>query len=125
MRKLVCFFMMLVLCVSLVGCSSAEPTGNQSAATNTASSTSTDTGKTTASTSPQILSEDEVKMFALFCAGTTEKKVTNYQCELTYHKKRDCQVYDISFDVGRVHYAYIFRATDCDIIKNEKTIRDK
>ena len=57
--------------------------------------------------------------------GTTEKKVTNYQCKLTYHEERDCQVYEISFDVGRTHYKYVFRATDCDIIENTKEIGDK
>ena len=105
-----------LLCTALVACGAEQPAAEEP------QTTAGDTTQTTGTTEPQLLSEEEVKTFALFCAGTTEKKVTNYQCTLTYHQERECQVYEIVFDVGRAHFEYIFRATDCDIIKNEKTI---
>lgn len=122
-RIKVCLILISALCALLVGCGSEESmTENPKT---TATSSTMNTTQTTGSTEPKILSEEEVKSFALFCAGTTEKKVTNYQCKLTYHEERDCQVYEISFDVGRTHYKYVFRATDCDIIENTKEIGDK
>ena len=71
-----------------------------------------------------MLTEDEVKSFAFLCAGVTESRVEDYKIQLTYHEEKECQVYEISFAVGRIRYEYVFRATDCDIIVNKKTITE-
>lgn len=76
------------------------------------------------STKP-IMSEENAKWYALFCAGTTEDRISDYTCQLIYHEERKCQAYEITFHVGRTRFEYIFRATDLDIIKNEKIIGEE
>lgn len=123
MKKMGWIILMVMLCAALVGCGAEESAAKQPQTT--ASTSATESTQTTGSTEPKILTEEEVKSFALFCAGTTEAKVTNYQCTLFYHEERECEAYEITFDVGRVHYKYVFRALDCDIIENTKVIGEK
>ena len=111
-------FLMLAVCI---GCDS---TTESTPATGDTTTTTIESTGTTGTTEPTILSEDDVKKFALFCAGTTENKVSDFSMKLTYHEERECQVYEVSFAVGRVRYEYVFRATDCDIIVNNKIVTE-
>lgn len=125
MKRLVGILSLMILLVGVcVSCGSATEQTQAVGYTTTTASDSTGTTATTGTTEPPILSEAEVKKFALFCAGTTESKVSDFSMKLTYHEERECQVYEISFAVGRVRYEYVFRATDCDIIVNNKTITE-
>ncbi|MBE6806565.1 MAG: hypothetical protein E7527_00925 [Ruminococcaceae bacterium] len=115
MKKIGLWIMILCLVSGLTTGCGAQEEANEETATTIATRYSFKDG---------VLTEEGAKEFAFFCAGTTESKVTNYQCKKIYHEERKCDAYEISFDVGRAHYEYVLRTTDGDIIKNEKTIND-
>lgn len=118
-RVVVLLLLISMLGALLVSCGSQEGSVEKPQTTATITTSATD------KTEPQILTEEEVKRFALvFCAGTTEDKVSDFSIKLTDHEERKCQVYEVSFAVGRIRYEYVFRATDCDIIVNNKTITE-
>ena len=136
--------MLLCLCAMLVGCGAQGEEGNKkentttsttklkdkdsvlNASTTVVTKAPSESNGTTATTEPKILPEEQVKWYALFCAGeTTDARISDYTCRLTYHEERECQVYEISFKVGRTRFEYVFRATDCDIIVNKKIIGEE
>ena len=143
-RVLLSCVTLLCLCALLVSCGAQNEESDQKENTTTTSTTKlkdkdsalnasttivtkpSGSSGTTGTTEPQILPEEQVKWYALFCAGeTTDARISDYTCRLTYHEERECQVYEISFKVGRTRYEYVFRATDCDIILNKKTIGEE
>ena len=83
-----------------------------------------DKRQATATTKPKLVSKEDAKAVALFCAGVDESKVSEYEIELDYDDDSGRWEYEVNFRVGRIEYDVLINAVDGELIRWDKEIDD-